>query len=75
MVARSDDKWGETPCAFVTLVAGTEPLDEQQVIDYCAENLARFKLPKAVVFMELPKTSTGKVQKYALREIAEGLAK
>jgi fatty-acyl-CoA synthase len=75
VVARSDEKWGETPCAFVTLAAGVEPLSEQQVIDYCAEHLARFKLPKAVVFMELPKTSTGKVQKYALREIAEGLAK
>ena len=75
VVARSDEKWGETPCAFVTLAAGVEPLSEQQVIDYCAEYLARFKLPKAVVFMELPKTSTGKVQKYALREIAEGLTK
>ena len=75
VVARSDEKWGETPCAFVTLVAGAEPLTEQQVIDYCADNLARFKLPKAVVFMELPKTSTGKVQKFALREIAEGLQK
>ncbi len=75
VVARSDEKWGETPCAFVTLVAGAEPLSEQQVIDYCADNLARFKLPKAVVFMELPKTSTGKVQKFALREIAEGLQK
>ena len=75
VVARSDEKWGETPCAFVTLAAGVEPLSEQQVIDYCAEHLARFKLPKAVVFMELPKTSTGKVQKYALREIAEGLTK
>jgi fatty-acyl-CoA synthase len=75
VVARSDEKWGETPCAFVTLAAGVEPLGEQQVIDYCAEHLARFKLPKAVVFMDLPKTSTGKVQKYALREIAEGLTK
>ena len=75
VVARSDEKWGETPCAFVTLVAGAEPLTEQQVIDYCADNLARFKLPKPVVFMELPKTSTGKVQKFALREIAEGLQK
>ena len=73
VVARSDEKWGETPCAFVTLVADAEPLSEQQVIDYCADNLARFKLPKTVVFMDLPKTSTGKVQKFALREIAEGL--
>ncbi|NCF32608.1 MAG: AMP-binding protein [Proteobacteria bacterium] len=75
VVARSDEKWGETPCAFVTLAAGVEPLSEQQVTDYCAEHLARFKLPKAEVFMELPNPSTGKVQKYALREIAEGLAK
>ena len=73
VVARSDEKWGETPCAFVTLVADAEPPSEQQVIDYCADNLARFKLPKTVVFMDLPKTSTGKVQKFALREIAEGL--
>jgi fatty-acyl-CoA synthase len=73
VVARSDAKWGETPCAFVTLVADAPAISEQQVIDYCADNLARFKLPKTVVFMELPKTSTGKVQKFALREIAEGL--
>ena len=73
VVARSDDKWGETPCAFVTLAPNVEPLSAQDVIDYCAENLARFKLPKTVIFMELPKTSTGKVQKYALREIAEGM--
>ena len=75
VVARSDEKWGETPCAFVTLAPNVEPLSAQDVIDYCAENLARFKLPKTVVFMELPKTSTGKVQKYALREIAEGMNK
>ena len=73
VVARSDDKWGEAPCAFVTLAPNVEPLSAQDVIDYCAENLARFKLPKTVIFMELPKTSTGKVQKYALREIAEGM--
>ena len=75
VVARYDEKWGETPCAFVTLVADAPAISEQQVIDYCADNLARFKLPKTVVFMELPKTSTGKVQKFALREIADGLQK
>ena len=72
MVAKNDDKWGETPCAFVTLKTG-ESLSELEVLDYCRESLARFKVPKNVVFTELPKTSTGKVQKFALREQAEAL--
>ena len=72
VVAKSDPKWGETPCAFVTLREG-QSLTREQVIDYCRENLARFKTPKTVVFRQLPKTSTGKVQKYALREQAEAL--
>ena len=66
VVAKNDDKWGETPCAFVTLKPG-ESLSELKVLDYCRESLARFKVPKNVVFTELPKTSTGKVQKFALR--------
>ncbi|MDP2123048.1 MAG: acyl-CoA synthetase [Parvibaculum sp.] len=72
VVARSDEKWGETPCAFVTVKAGAS-LSEKDVIDHCRANLAHFKCPKTVIFTELPKTSTGKVQKFKLREKAEGL--
>ncbi|PKQ06779.1 MAG: acyl-CoA synthetase [Alphaproteobacteria bacterium HGW-Alphaproteobacteria-11] len=72
VVARPDEKWGETPCAFVTLKAGAT-LTEKDVIEHCRANLAHFKCPKTVVFTELPKTSTGKVQKFKLRETAEGL--
>jgi fatty-acyl-CoA synthase len=62
-----DDEWGERPKAFVTLKKGVEAT-EQEIIDFCKENIARFKAPAAVEFTELPKTSTGKVQKYVLRE-------
>jgi fatty-acyl-CoA synthase len=62
-----DDEWGERPKAFVTLKKGEEAT-EQEIIDFCKENIARFKAPAAVEFTELPKTSTGKVQKYVLRE-------
>ena len=70
VVAKTDEKWGETPCAFVSLKPG-EQLTEEDVLNFCRENLARFKVPKHVVFTDLPKTSTGKVQKFALRETAE----
>ncbi|MBO6556001.1 MAG: acyl-CoA synthetase [Pseudomonadales bacterium] len=70
VVAKSDKKWGEHPCAFVTPKPGEE-LTTQEVIDYCKENLARFKVPKTVIFGPLEKTSTGKVQKFRLREVAE----
>ncbi len=73
VVAKSDEKWGETPCAFVTLRDPTSQLSEAQLIEYCRENLARFKVPKNILFTDLPKTSTGKVQKFALRELAEAL--
>jgi fatty-acyl-CoA synthase len=73
VVAKSDEKWGETPCAFVTLRDANKPLNQDQVIEYCRDNLARFKVPKNVIFTDLPKTSTGKVQKFALRELAEAL--
>ena len=73
VVAKTDEKWGETPCAFVTLRNSDCQLNEEQVIEYCRDNLARFKVPKNVVFIELPKTSTGKVQKFVLRELAEAL--
>ena len=73
VVAKTNEKWGETPCAFVTLRNSDCQLNEEQVIEYCRDNLARFKVPKNVVFIELPKTSTGKVQKFVLRELAEAL--
>ncbi len=72
VVARPDEKWGETPCAFITLVEGEE-MTEQEVIDFCRANMARFKAPKSVVFGGLPKTSTGKIQKFVLRSQAKEL--
>ena len=68
VVARADEKWGETPCAFVTLKDSSEPVDEAELIEFCRDNMAHFKAPKTVIFGPLPKTSTGKVQKYLLRE-------
>jgi fatty-acyl-CoA synthase len=69
VVARPDDKWGETPCAFVTLKDGASAT-AAEIIEFCRGNLARFKVPRTVVFGPLPKTSTGKVQKYVLRQRA-----
>jgi len=69
VVAWPDAKWGEVPCAFVALKPGAV-LTEQGVIDWCREHLASFKIPKRVVFGELPKTATGKIQKYLLRQQA-----
>ena len=71
VAARPDDKWGETPCAFVHLRAGAE-LDEAQLIQWCRDGLAGYKCPRSVIFGELPKTSTGKIQKFKLRERAKG---
>jgi fatty-acyl-CoA synthase len=73
VVARPDEKWGETPCAFITLKPGVEGITEQHIIDFCRTQLARFKVPKTVVFSELPKTSTGKIQKFVLRDQARNL--
>ena len=73
VVARNDDKWGEMPCAFVTLKEGAPEVSEADVIEYCRENMAKFKAPKNVVFGPLPKTSTGKIQKFILREQANAL--
>jgi fatty-acyl-CoA synthase len=70
VVARPDEKWGETPCAFVELKQGAKTT-EKDLIDFCREHLAKFKAPRAVVFGELPKTSTGKIQKFMLREKAK----
>jgi fatty-acyl-CoA synthase len=72
VVARPDEKWGETPCAFVTLKPGGA-VDASAVIAWCREHLARYKVPKTVVFGPLPKTSTGKIQKFVLREQARAL--
>ena len=68
VVARPDDKWGEVPCAFVALKDDAAPVSEKQLIDYCRERMARFKCPRQVIFGNLPKTSTGKIQKNVLRE-------
>src|SRR5512135_3384993 len=73
VVARPDPKWGETPCAFVELKPGAR-LTEAEVIEHCRAQLARFKVPKSVVFGELPKTSTGKIQKFILRKHAQSTA-
>ncbi|MBY4676331.1 acyl-CoA synthetase [Marinobacterium arenosum] len=70
VVAKQDDKWGEVPCAFIKLKPGSS-VDEQAIIQFCRDNMARFKAPKHVVFGELPKTSTGKIQKFVLRSQAD----
>ena len=72
VTAMPDEKWGETPCAFVTLHANAQA-SEQEIINYCRERMARFKAPRKVVFGTLPKTSTGKIQKFELRERARQL--
>lgn len=69
VVAKPDEKWGETPCAFVELKPG-RAASAEEIIDWCRQGLAKFKVPKHVVFGELPKTSTGKIQKFKLRERA-----
>jgi fatty-acyl-CoA synthase len=74
VVAKPDEKWGETPCAFVEKKPGNETVSEADLVAYCRENLAHFKCPKIVVFGELPKTTTGKIQKFRLREQAKTLA-
>jgi fatty-acyl-CoA synthase len=67
VTAMPDDKWGETPCAFVELRSDAEGITESDLIDFCRDNMAHFKAPRKVVFGPLPKTSTGKVQKFELR--------
>jgi fatty-acyl-CoA synthase len=69
--AHPDPMWGETPCAFVTLKPESKVTGEE-IIAFCREHLARFKVPRKVVFGPLPKTSTGKIQKFMLREHAKG---
>ena len=72
VVAMPDDKWGEVPCAFVELMPGAD-ISEADLIEFCKDNMARFKRPKKIVFGELPKTATGKIQKKVLRERAKQL--
>ncbi|MDX1593421.1 MAG: acyl-CoA synthetase [Gammaproteobacteria bacterium] len=72
VVARPDEKWGETPCAFVTL-RDDATVDAEEIIAFCRDHMAHFKAPKTVIFGPLPKTSTGKVQKFLLREQAREL--
>jgi len=73
VVAQPDPKWGETPCAFVELKEGASAT-EQELIDFCRARMARFKAPKSVIFGALPRTSTGKIQKFLLRERAKSTA-
>jgi len=72
VVAKPDDKWGETPCAFVTLKQNAD-VTEGDIINWCRDHMAHFKAPGCVVFGDLPKTSTGKIQKFALRDQAREL--
>jgi len=71
VVAKEDEKWGETPCAFVERKRGFENVTADDLIAYCREHLAHYKCPRHVVFIELPKTSTGKIQKFKLREMTK----
>ena len=73
VVARPDAHWGETVCAFVTLKPDAAATDAEAIVDWCRSRIARYKVPRTVVFGPLPKTSTGKVQKFALRERAKAL--
>src|SRR6476661_6099677 len=72
VVAKPDDKWGETPCAFVELKPGANATAEE-LIAWCRSHLAAYKCPRHVVFAEIPKTSTGKLQKFKLRDVAKGV--
>ena len=73
VVAKADEKWGETPCAFVQLKADSAPVTEDELIQFLRDEIAHFKVPKYIVFGELPKTSTGKTQKFKLRDQAKAV--
>ena len=70
VVAQPDEKWGETPCAFVELREGTS-VTADELRDFCREHMTRFKVPKTFIFRAIPKTSTGKIQKFMLRRMAK----
>jgi fatty-acyl-CoA synthase len=72
VVAKPDDKWGETPCAFIELKPGTQATADE-LLQWCKKHLAGYKVPRYLVFTDLPKTSTGKIQKFKLREMAKGI--
>jgi fatty-acyl-CoA synthase len=71
VVARPDEKWGETVCAFVVLKPGVGEVASSEIVAWCKQHVAGYKVPKTVIFGELPKTSTGKIQKFLLRERAK----
>ena len=73
VVAKPDDKWGETPCAFIELKEGNDQVTENDIITFCRDNLAHYKCPRFIVFGDLPKTSTGKIQKFILRDNAKSI--
>ena len=73
VVGKADAKWGETPCAFIELKSGIPAPSERDIIAHCRTHLAAYKVPRFVVFAELPKTSTGKIQKFVLRERAKAV--
>src|SRR5665647_3253295 len=72
VVAKPDDKWGETPCAFVELKPGQKATADE-LLQWCRQHLAGYKCPRTVVFADIPKTSTGKIQKFKLREMAKAV--
>ena len=72
VVAKPDKKWGETPCAFIEM-RSDQKTSEADIIAHCRGNLAHYKCPRRVVFVDLPKTSTGKIQKFKLREMAKNI--
>jgi fatty-acyl-CoA synthase len=72
VVAKQDEKWGETPCAFVELKPGRNATGDE-LVAWCKKNLAGYKVPRHIVFAELPKTSTGKIQKFKLREMTKAV--
>src|SRR5207302_2202557 len=74
VVARPDPVWGESPCAFVTLKPDAAPASAEDIIAWCRANLAHYKVPRTIVFGPLPKPSTGKIQKFELRERAKEIA-
>jgi len=72
VVAKDDEKWGETPCAFVELKPGASA-SADELVQWCRKHLAGYKVPRTVVFAEIPKTSTGKIQKFKLREMTRAV--
>ena len=74
VVARPDERWGETPCAFVALKPDAHAVSAEALIEHCRERMARFKVPRTIVFGDLPKTATGKIMKFELRERARALS-